>query len=80
MTTEWNFGSSLNRFKERNNETQERLAEHIGLYKQSCQKEVFTESIFWYDKKVGKGVGGIWKEERMDSGVNLKIENFSKKC
>ncbi|MCM1049699.1 MAG: helix-turn-helix transcriptional regulator [Clostridiales bacterium] len=62
--------------KEKAQESMEKAAGHIRLYKESCQKEVFTDSIFWHDKKVGKGIGGIWKEEKMDLGLNLNRHNI----
>ena len=54
----------------------EKAIEHIRMYKESCQREVFTESVFWYDKRVSKGVEGIWKEEKMDNGFVKQLEKL----
>lgn len=50
--------------------------EHIRMYKESCQREVFTESVFWYDKRVSKGNKGVRKEEKMDIGLVKQLEKL----
>lgn len=54
----------------------EKAIEHIRRYKESCQREVFTESVFWYDKRVSKGAKGVWKEEKMDLGFVKQMEKL----
>ncbi|MBD5552579.1 MAG: helix-turn-helix transcriptional regulator [Lachnospiraceae bacterium] len=62
--------------KEKALASMEKAIEHIKMYKESCQREVFTESIFWYDKRVGKGEEGIWKKEKMDLGFVKQLEEL----
>lgn len=54
----------------------EKAIEHIRMYKESCQREVFTESVFWHDKRVGKGTEGVWKEEKMDLSFVKQLEEL----
>ena len=54
----------------------EKAIEHIRMYKESCQREVFTESVFWYDKRVSKGAEGIRKKEKMDIGILKQLEKL----
>ncbi|MDE6747708.1 MAG: helix-turn-helix transcriptional regulator, partial [Lachnospiraceae bacterium] len=54
----------------------EKAVEHIRMYKESCQKEVFTNSIFWYYKKVSKGAKGARKEEKMDNDFVKQLEKL----
>lgn len=54
----------------------EKALEHIRMYKESCKKEIFTESVFWYDKKVSKGAKGIRKEEKIALGIVKQLEKL----
>ena len=54
----------------------ETAIEHIRMYKDSCQRELFTESVFWYDKRVSKGAEGVWKEEKMDNSFVKQLEKL----
>lgn len=54
----------------------ETAIEHIRMYKESCQRELFTESVFWYDKRVSKGAEGVWKEEKMDNSFVKQLEKL----
>lgn len=54
----------------------EKAIEHIKMYKESCQREVFTESTFWYDKRVSKGCEGVWKEDKMDDSLVKQLEEL----
>lgn len=47
----------------------------LSWHKEKCS-QVFTESVFWYDKRVSKGAKGVWKEEKMDIGFAKQMEKL----